>query len=173
MAKFCKYCGTAIDENTDICLNCGTKIIKTEENTKICKYCKTKIDKKAKICPNCRKTQNFSIFRVIAGVVIGLFIIIYIESYYFSSIPARMNYTYTSSSSDDYISLSEFNEIENGMSYEEVKEIVGSEGTIMSETNIGNTNTIIYYWYGKDGVSNANFTFSNNKLINKTQIALK
>lgn len=72
-----------------------------------------------------------------------------------------------------FITLSDFNQIATGMTYEETKNIVGCKGTIISEIEILDSHTIIYYWYGKNGVSNANFTFQNNELLNKTQIGLK
>ena len=59
------------------------------------------------------------------------------------------------------------------MTYEEIKNIVGCEGTLMSETEINEHTNKIYYWYGKDNISNANFIFENNKLISKTQLGLR
>lgn len=152
MSKFCSNCGNEVIENADVCLKCGKSL---NSNTQVYKESEKK---------------KFSFGRVIIGVIIGLIFIIYISPNIFK------NYnTYSNSSSNnkkDYITLNEFNKIENGMTYEEVANIIGSEGTVMSESNILDNHTIIYYWYGKNGVANANFTFSNDKLINKTQIGL-
>lgn len=71
------------------------------------------------------------------------------------------------------ITLDEFNSIETGMTYQEVVDIIGSEGTLSSENTIGDTNTKMYIWYGKDGLSNANFIFSNDSLTSKAQLGLK
>lgn len=159
--KYCSNCGEKLDDDYDVCLKCGQKYDKPK--TQKCKYCGEKIDYYAKVCPFCKKTLNFSIGRVFIGVIIGLFVISLIR------VPSVST---NNSSTKDYITLSEFNEIKNGMSYKEVKNIIGSEGTVMSESNTYNTHTIIYYWYGKNGVANANFTFVNDELINKTQIGL-
>lgn len=72
-----------------------------------------------------------------------------------------------------YITLEEFNKIENGMSYEEVKNIIGSEGTVNSDTQVGDYKLVIYSWYGEDKVSNATFSFQNDVLTSKAQIGLK
>ena len=73
----------------------------------------------------------------------------------------------------DYITLEDFNKISTGMSYEEVKNIIGSDGTVVSDTQVSDTHMIIYSWYGKDKISNANFNFQDDKLINKTQLGLE
>lgn len=73
----------------------------------------------------------------------------------------------------DFITYAEFESIENGMSYEQVVDIVGYDGTIMSSSDFAGINTTIYYWYGVDGISNANITFQNDAVVSKAQIGLK
>ena len=59
------------------------------------------------------------------------------------------------------------------MSSGEVKTIVGSEGTVMSEVNMNDYHTIIYSWYGNTVTgANANFTFQNDSLVSKAQVGL-
>jgi hypothetical protein len=74
------------------------------------------------------------------------------------------------------ISKAEFDAIKTGMTYEEVVEIIGSEGEVMSETGEEGTDlhTIIYSWDGEGEIgANANFTFQGGKLQNKAQFGLK
>ena len=74
------------------------------------------------------------------------------------------------------ISKAEFDAIKNGMTYEEVVKIIGSEGEVMSETGEEGTDlhTIIYSWDGEGEIgANANFTFQGGKLQNKAQFGLK
>ena len=74
------------------------------------------------------------------------------------------------------INLDKFNQIQTGMTYEEVVLIIGEEGTIMSEVdmNIGQEyKTVIYYWYADNGISNANITFQGGKVVAKAQIGLR
>jgi Domain of Unknown Function with PDB structure (DUF3862) len=74
------------------------------------------------------------------------------------------------------ISKAEFEAIKNGMTYEEVVEIIGSEGEMLSETGEAGTefHTVIYVWEGEGEFgANANFTFQGGKLMNKSQFGLK
>jgi hypothetical protein len=77
---------------------------------------------------------------------------------------------------DVTIIKTEFEEIQNGMTYEEVQKIIGGEGEINSESGEKGTDlhTIIITYHGKDGLgANANFMFSGNKLQNKAQFGLE
>ncbi|WP_242224565.1 DUF3862 domain-containing protein [Bacillus cereus group sp. BfR-BA-01380] len=74
------------------------------------------------------------------------------------------------------VSKAEFDQIQNGMSYEEVKNIIGSDGEVLSETGQKGDqfHTIMYKWDGEKGLgANANFTFQEEKLANKSQFGLK
>lgn len=135
---------------------------------KKCVRCQTEMKQTQLICPNCKKYQH-----PIIGIF-GVLIIILSITAWFNSLQELTNSS--SLSNDDekcYISLKEFNEIQTGMSYDEIKNIVGCEGTINSQTEYMEIKMTIYSWYGKDGISNANVTIQNDKLINKTQIGLK
>ena len=131
---------------------------------KKCKYCKSEIDEQAKICPNCRKRQKSSAGRIILGIVIA-----------FLGIGVLANISGNNENQDNkcYITLEKFNKIENGMTYDQVKEIIGCDGTVNSETEVSNIKMTIYSWYGKDNISNANVTVQNGKIISKAQIGLK
>lgn len=72
---------------------------------------------------------------------------------------------------DAKITLDKYNQVKEGMTYDEVKGILG-EGQILSQTKIMDIEAIIYAWINKDG-SNANFTFSGGKLEMKAQFNLK
>ncbi|WP_125152368.1 DUF3862 domain-containing protein [Clostridium rectalis] len=72
---------------------------------------------------------------------------------------------------DANVSLEKYNKLKNGMSYDEVKAILG-EGQILSQSKVMNSESIIYSWMNKNG-SNLNCTFSNGKLLSKAQFNLK
>lgn len=79
--------------------------------------------------------------------------------------------------SEASISLEEFNKIETGMSYKEICDIVGGEGTLSSSVDVGigeEYKTEIYQWTGSGSIgANANVTLQGGKVISKAQIGLK
>ncbi|RFZ80037.1 DUF3862 domain-containing protein [Lacrimispora amygdalina] len=74
----------------------------------------------------------------------------------------------------EYITLDEYNQIDTGMTYEEVQKIVGSAGTISSQVESNGYKIIIVTWYGNGTAgSNANVTFTNDSATAKAQVGLK
>lgn len=74
------------------------------------------------------------------------------------------------------VSLEKFNQVENGMTTEEVFAIVGGEGEIQSETGEIGTDfyTVMYSYPGEGGLgSNVSFMFQGDKLQNKSQFGLE
>lgn len=79
---------------------------------------------------------------------------------------------------DKEITMSEYEAIQDGMTYAQVVEVVGCEGTEQSSSNIdagsNSIKTIMYTWEGNGGPgSNANVTIQNDKVVSKAQIGLK
>lgn len=72
---------------------------------------------------------------------------------------------------DAGITMDKYNQVTNGMTYDEVKGILG-EGQILSETKIMDTTSVMYEYINKDG-SNANFTFDSSGMVMKAQFNLK
>ena len=74
-----------------------------------------------------------------------------------------------------YITKADYDQIQNGMTYDEVKAIIGSDGEQMSEvgTKGDALYTVVYNWKGKDGISNAVLEFQGDKLSAKSQVGLK
>jgi outer membrane protein assembly factor BamE (lipoprotein component of BamABCDE complex) len=70
------------------------------------------------------------------------------------------------------ISQAKFNKVNTGMTYAQVKEALGSDGELMSETEMFNTKRTTYTWRGK-GYSNIRASFKDDKLTNKFQSGLK
>lgn len=72
----------------------------------------------------------------------------------------------------DKMTLEKFNKIQTGMTYKQVVEIIGSDGTLSTESSYGNQSMQIYYWYASNGISNATISFTNGKVSAKSQIGL-
>ncbi|MGM0806476.1 MAG: DUF3862 domain-containing protein [Bacillota bacterium] len=72
--------------------------------------------------------------------------------------------------SDIEVTLDQFNKLENGMTFEQVTDILGGEG----ELNSAAGDTKMYSYKGKgDFGANVILSFQGNKLMNKTQMGLK
>ena len=164
-----------------ICNNCGYKLQNDERKCPICKERTNKailVDSvdDAKIdeiiasvrtnSSNKIKPKQHPLVLLLSLIFLGFCIAFFL---YGSGIIGN------SSSNSEYITLEEFNSIKTGMTYEEVCEIIGSEGELMSEVNLGEEeyHTKMYMWYGSNITgANANFTFQNNKLMSKAQMGL-
>ena len=79
-----------------------------------------------------------------------------------------------SSNKEGVLTEEKFDQISNGMTYDEVKSIIGSEGTVISETEeVGSEfHTAMYEWETDGLFASANFTFQGGKLINKSQMGV-
>ena len=136
---------------------------------KKCRYCKSEIDSKAKICPHCRKKQTNPILK---GIMIFFGILLIVIGC------SSLSNDLSSTNSDDndnascYLTMEKFNKIENGMSYSDVVDIIGCDGTLSTESSYEDSSMKIYYWYAKNGVANGTFSFMNDSLTAKSQIGL-
>lgn len=69
------------------------------------------------------------------------------------------------------ITLEEYNKIKTGMSYSEIKEIIG--GDCNKQTDQNKENEEVYICSGKMAGTNATITFENDKVKTKTQTGLE
>lgn len=74
-------------------------------------------------------------------------------------------------SMDAQITMDKYNQVQNGISYYELKEILG-EGQVLSQDKTNEVESIIYEYINQNE-SNANFTFSDGKLTGKSQFNLE
>ena len=136
---------------------------------KNCKECGTEISSSAKVCPKCGKKLKHTGIRVLAGIVI-IFVGIC------CAISTTQNNT-TPTGSDivqeqTKVTLEKFNKIETEMTYKQVVDIIGEEGTISTESSYGNQSMKVYYWYASNRIANATVSFMNGKVTAKSQIGL-
>lgn len=77
----------------------------------------------------------------------------------------------------DTITMEEFNQITTGMTYDEVVSIIGGEGEILSQTDLGlgsEYNSVMYEWQGEGGIgANANVMFQGGVVVSKAQFGLE
>ncbi|WP_426571353.1 hypothetical protein [Aquihabitans sp. McL0605] len=73
---------------------------------------------------------------------------------------------------DSKMTMAEFTEIQTGMTYSQVKGIVGSGGELVTSTELGGTKTEGYSWDGVAEFSTGSVIFQNGIAISKTQVGL-
>jgi hypothetical protein len=78
---------------------------------------------------------------------------------------------YNSSGSAPVVTMAEYQQVSDGMSYAEVTAIIGSPGQELSSSNVAGYSTVMYMWSNAGG-SNMNAMFQNDKLVNKAQMGL-
>lgn len=145
------------------------------EKMKKCKFCQTDIPQKAKVCPNCKRVVKS---HGCLTVLLAFIIVIGGGAAFVMATIGQNDLVQKSvsgvSDKSEYITMEEYNKIEPGMTYEEVKEIVGSGGEVTSQAESGGINITMVTWYG-NGVagSNANVTFTNNEVTAKAQVGLR
>ena len=162
-----------------------------------CRTCGANIAKSAKVCPYCG-AKNRKRHPILGTILVILGIILFvngIENFDTSSdgknqTPQKSNNSYVSSDTSEdtpvdeeepqnksTISKDEFNSISTGMTYDEVVEIIGSEGEVLSEVDLDlgeEFKAIMYFWEGEGSPgANANITFQGGKVTAKAQIGLK
>jgi hypothetical protein len=72
------------------------------------------------------------------------------------------------------VTLAQFHQLADGMTYTRAAEILGGPGAEMSRTSISGTTTVMYAWQGSGSVgANMNAIFQNDKLISKAQFGLQ
>lgn len=70
------------------------------------------------------------------------------------------------------ITLAQFNRIQNGMTYQQVVQIIGRQGTVISENSIAGIHNIMYQWEA-GFMANMSAMFQDGKLIQKSQFGMK
>lgn len=139
---------------------------------KICKECGEEISKSAKTCPKCGKKQK-STLKTVAIVLAILFVLGAIASLGGSGENTTTESGTGITQKQEKMTLEKFNKIETGMTYQQVVEIAGEEGTLSTESSYANQTMKIYYWYASNGISNATISFMNGKVTAKSQIGLE
>ncbi len=74
-------------------------------------------------------------------------------------------------SSSPLVTLSKFERVGDGMTYDQVAAIIGAPGTLQSSSNLAGYKTAMYAWSNENG-SSMNAMFQNGRLINKAQFGL-
>jgi RNA polymerase subunit RPABC4/transcription elongation factor Spt4 len=199
----CSKCGNEFDGN--FCPNCGSPASETDspqvrkyspkattrpfwDKMVTCKTCRKQIAKTAKRCPYCGAKQHqgalTACYLIVIFTVISVFWIIgsSFQGGSTATIASQAanttnNASGTSSKANGRITKAAYDKIKNGMTYDEVKEIIGSDGKNIFESGDKGTDSyqISYMWLGENG-GEATIGFSGKselKVLLKSQSELK
>lgn len=143
----------------------------------ICKKCKQEIDDKAVLCVHCGNKIKKPIFKKWwFWLIVVIFIVAIAAGGNTNNGGVESSETPTPviEKNSPKISKSEFEALENGMTYEEAVAIIGGEGELTSQVNVAGYDTKLYMWEGEGSIgANANATFQNDSLTSKAQFGLK
>jgi hypothetical protein len=70
------------------------------------------------------------------------------------------------------VSMAEFNQVQNGMTYQQVSTIFRSPGTLQADTSVAGYHDQMYMWNGTTVGANANVTFTNDTVSANAQLGL-
>lgn len=167
----CRSCGVMNKAGSTFCSSCGKNLI-TDNLPKKSTPNNVQTKKKKK-----KKHKFHPIFFIVGILMIIMALLMMIEDAMRSGkLEVTVNTPTTESSSSpentEGINADKFNQIQNGMTYDEVVAIIGEDGTSISESELADIKTEIYEWQSHDGWGNANITFQNGKVVNKAQFGV-
>lgn len=143
-----------------------------------CQKCGTRFSKRFKRCPQCsqKHVQPFYNRWWFWACMVILFMMLLSPDNNNTTAPVNQVPQNNVDQTDftEYITLEEFNQVRNGMTYRQVTGAIGSDGVLSSSYNSNGYDFAIYSWegYGDMG-ANANITFENGKVTGKAQFGLK
>lgn len=160
--KFCPDCGERNNACAKFCYRCGLEIPALPPTSLI---------------QNQLKKQHAALLVIVFVLaVLGCGVIVLISTIRsnktafsrdvrFGNIPA--------SQAKRGVTFAQFDQLQNGISYNQAVAVLGSPGTEISRVELAGTLTVMYKWDGENLGGNMNAMFQNNRLISKAQIGLK
>jgi hypothetical protein len=71
------------------------------------------------------------------------------------------------------VTLAQYHQLTDGMSYGQAVNVLGSSGTEISRSNVAGFLTVMYQWEGTHSGGNMNALFQNDRLVSKAQAGLR
>jgi hypothetical protein len=108
----------------------------------------------------------------VALAIFGLFGIVYVSQQINQIIKDPFAPNALTNSTPPIVTMAEYEQIREGMTYVEVTSVVGTAGQELSRSDIAGYSSVMYSWTNLNG-SNMNAMFQNDKLVNKAQFGLR
>ncbi len=136
-----------------------------------CQGCQAMVDRTAKACPKCGRPHPTpaSRWNLIIGVVAAVAILGFIAAHGLGGMNPAVSPT-----AGQGVSAEAFNRVQAGMSLEEVQQILGAPGAVISRTDMAGFTALMVQWNGSGNLgANMNAMFQNGRLISKAQFGLR
>jgi|LSQX01.3.fsa_nt_gb hypothetical protein len=124
-------------------------------------------------CVSVHKKEKYGKVAVVLALIgiVGL-VVVSSELMTIFKDPFAPNFLTSSSSESQLVTMSEYNQIYDGMTYGDVVRIIGSRGEELSRSSTAGYTITMYAWSNKNG-SNMTAMFENGKLTTKSQLGLR
>lgn len=153
-----------------------------------CKKCKKVYPGSLKKCPDCQTKTPMSTGKKVVSIIlliVGISLVFSAAVNWEDGSEQQLSSGRTdtqsiessevSTNTKGKVTYENFEKIETGMTYEQVVEIFGKEGKVLSDVDIGmeEYSTTMYYWYDDTGIANCNVTIQGGKVVAKAQVGLR
>ena len=151
-----------------------------------CPHCAEWVKVEARVCKHCQRgipvldgvpAQPSSSLLASAGRIIGAVVVIIVV------IVGALVFLASSGSGTStlggggffgpapVVTAAEFSQIRDGMTYQQVRDVIGAAGEQISRSRMVGITTVMYQWTNADG-SNMNAMFQDDALVQKAQLGL-
>jgi hypothetical protein len=146
---FCSSCGNQIGDRVKFCSRCGNV---------------------APILANESAAKSAGLPAIGIAAVVATGIVVFLMAFAF--INAGVQGPAAGVSSPLVVTRADYESIQTGMGYQQVRSIIGTEGVELSRSDLAGYTTVMYSWKNPNG-SNMNAMFQNGRLVTKAQFGLR